>query len=135
MSTGSTRVVRNAVAQQFEIENAPGAVLQFAESAGRLRLIHTEVPPRLRGFGYGSQLARAAFEYARDGHLRVEPDCPFVRAYLARHPEFRPLVDAGHHHSPAEERRIRDAALDETLAASFPASDPLSTDPNPDEDD
>jgi hypothetical protein len=26
---------------------------------------------------------------------------------------------------------IREAALDETLAATFPASDPLSTDPNP----
>lgn len=32
----------------------------------------------------------------------------------------------------AEEREVREAALDETIAASFPASDPLSTDPNPD---
>jgi hypothetical protein len=31
----------------------------------------------------------------------------------------------------AEERRIRDAALDETIEASFPASDPPSTLPNP----
>jgi hypothetical protein len=38
-------------------------------------------------------------------------------------------------HTPEEERRIRDAALDETIAASFPASDPPSTDPNPDDDD
>ena len=30
-----------------------------------------------------------------------------------------------------EERRIREAALDETLAGTFPASDPLSSDPNP----
>ena len=33
--------------------------------------------------------------------------------------------------TPEEERRIRDAALDETLEASFPASDPPSTLPNP----
>lgn len=39
-----------------------------------------------------------------------------------------------HHHSPDEERRIRDAALDETLADSFPASDAPSTIPNPDDD-
>jgi len=38
----------------------------------------------------------------------------------------------GHHHSEAEERRIREAALDETIEASFPASDPPSTNPNPD---
>jgi hypothetical protein len=37
-------------------------------------------------------------------------------------------------HTPEEERRIRDAALDETLAETFPASDPPSTVPNPDND-
>jgi hypothetical protein len=40
-----------------------------------------------------------------------------------------------HEHTPEEERRIREAALDETVAASFPASDPPSTLPNPDEHD
>jgi hypothetical protein len=33
--------------------------------------------------------------------------------------------------TPEEERRIREAALDDTLAATFPASDPPSTLPNP----
>lgn len=51
-----------------------------------------------------------------------------------------PVEDQGmtppdhHQHTPDEERRIRDAALDETLAETFPASDPLSSDPNPDDD-
>ena len=39
-----------------------------------------------------------------------------------------------HHHTPEEERAIREAALDETIEGTFPASDPLSTIPNPDED-
>ena len=39
-----------------------------------------------------------------------------------------------HNHSPEEERRIREAALDETLAETFPASDAPSTLPNPDDD-
>lgn len=39
-----------------------------------------------------------------------------------------------HHHTPEEERRIREAALDETVEATFPASDPPSTIPNPDDD-
>jgi CheY-like chemotaxis protein len=37
-------------------------------------------------------------------------------------------------HTPEEERRIREASLDETIEDTFPASDPLSTDPNPDAD-
>jgi hypothetical protein len=40
-----------------------------------------------------------------------------------------------HHHTPEEERHIREAALDETIAGSFPASDPPSSLPNPDEHD
>jgi hypothetical protein len=40
-----------------------------------------------------------------------------------------------HNHTPEEEHRIREAALDETVAGSFPASDPASSLPNPDEHD
>jgi len=38
-------------------------------------------------------------------------------------------------HTREEERRNREAALDETIEASFPASDPPSTDPNSDDHD
>ena len=40
-----------------------------------------------------------------------------------------------HQHTPEEEREIREAALDQTVEASFPASDPPSTNPNPDDHD
>jgi hypothetical protein len=43
-------------------------------------------------------------------------------------------VEHPHHHTPEEERRIREAALDQTIADTFPASDPPSTLPNPDDD-
>jgi len=36
-----------------------------------------------------------------------------------------------HQHSPDDEQAVREAALDETIEATFPASDPLSTIPNP----
>jgi hypothetical protein len=38
-----------------------------------------------------------------------------------------------HQHSLEEERRIREAALDVTIAQTFPASDPPSSLPNPDD--
>ncbi len=40
-----------------------------------------------------------------------------------------------HQHTPEEEKKIREAALDETLEHTFPASDPPSSLPNPDDDD
>ena len=39
---------------------------------------------------------------------------------------------ASRSHTAECERQRREAALDETIEQSFPASDPLSTDPNPD---
>jgi hypothetical protein len=44
-----------------------------------------------------------------------------------------PSEKQDHQHTPEEERDIREAALDETIEGSFPASDPLSSDPNPDD--
>jgi hypothetical protein len=40
-----------------------------------------------------------------------------------------------HQHTPEEERKIREAALDQTIEATFPASDPPSSNPNPDDHD
>ena len=42
-------------------------------------------------------------------------------------------TDPPHDETPEEERRIREAALDDTIEATFPASDPPSTIPNPDD--
>jgi hypothetical protein len=39
------------------------------------------------------------------------------------------------HQTPEKERQVREAALDETIEASFPASDPPSSVPNPYDDD
>ncbi len=47
--------------------------------------------------------------------------------------EMMPSEPTRHQHTPEEERRIREAALDQTIEASFPASDPPSSNPNPDD--
>ena len=44
-------------------------------------------------------------------------------------------MSADHQHTPDEERQIREAALDDTIEGTFPASDPPSSLPNPDDDD
>jgi hypothetical protein len=44
-------------------------------------------------------------------------------------------VNASAPQTPEEERKAREKALDETLEDSFPASDPMSSDPNPDSSD
>ncbi|HVC19282.1 MAG TPA: GNAT family N-acetyltransferase [Vicinamibacterales bacterium] len=87
-------IEHNEAASRFEARFPEGvALLQYRfDAAGDFVLIHTEVPPSLRGRGLADRLARTALEYARDHRLVVVPLCPFVRAYLDRHPEFTPLV-------------------------------------------
>ena len=57
----------------------------------RLELDHTYVPREFRGGGIASQLTVRALEYARERGCRVVPSCPFVAAYIERHPEYREL--------------------------------------------
>jgi len=56
-----------------------------------LSLIHTEVPPALKGKGLADTLARATLDYARAHALRVKVICPFVAKFIQRHPEYQNL--------------------------------------------
>jgi predicted GNAT family acetyltransferase len=47
------------------------------------------VPPSARGEGVGDALVRAAVAHARSAGLQLIPTCPFVEAWLRRHPQER----------------------------------------------
>jgi predicted GNAT family acetyltransferase len=87
-------VENNEGARRFEARTPEGmAELRYLVRGGdTLVLIHTEVPPALQGRGIAGLLARAALEWARARGLKVVPKCPYVRAFIERHPEFQDLV-------------------------------------------
>ena len=68
------------------------AVLEYQRVGERVVMPHTVVPGPLEGRGIASRLARAALEWAGQENLRVVPLCPFVRAYIQRHPEYAALT-------------------------------------------
>lgn len=87
------RITHNERAQQFEMPVAGGlAVLRYRRSAGQIDLLHTMVPHDDEGRGHATALVQAAFAYARRASLIVVPTCPFVKAYLRRHPDQRDIV-------------------------------------------
>ena len=89
-----TAPIDNAAAHRFEQETEHGtAVLAYTRDDDRLILTHTEVPQADEGEGHGGALVQAAFDHARREGLRVVPVCPFVTAWLERHPDQRDLVD------------------------------------------
>lgn len=86
-------VTHDAATGQFEARTEHGtALLKYVSRGGALDFVHTEVPPAAEGQGIGMSLARAALEHARSQKLRVIPSCPFVKAYIGKHPEYADLV-------------------------------------------
>lgn len=67
-------------------------VIRYRVEPGVVVLVHTEVDEAVEGTGVGSQLVRGALADLRARGLRVVPLCPFVAAYLRRHPEDADLV-------------------------------------------
>ena len=54
-------------------------------------LVHTDVDPAYEGQGLGSVLVKGALDDQRERGVRAVPLCPFVRAYIRRHPEYTPV--------------------------------------------
>ncbi|NUR08395.1 MAG: N-acetyltransferase [Nocardioidaceae bacterium] len=89
-------VVDNPDLHRYEARAPDGTVLGF--SAYRLAgdtvvFTHTEVDPATEGQGVGSRLVRGALDDVRRRGVLMVPRCPFVKAYVERHPEYTDLVD------------------------------------------
>ena len=78
---------------RFEIRTDAGtAVLAYERRGDVLEMMHTEVPEASEGQGYGATLAEAALDFARRDGATVIPSCPFVAAFIERHPDYADLV-------------------------------------------
>jgi uncharacterized protein len=59
---------------------------------GLFTVMHTKIEPAFEGRGIGSQFVAAMLEDIRRRKARVLPMCPFVRAFLEKHPEYADVV-------------------------------------------
>jgi uncharacterized protein len=88
-----TDVVNNHAQHRYEL-NVDGhlAASYYKLSDGVITFVHTDVPPELGGKGVGSKLVKGALDQVRADGLKVIPQCPFVKAYIDKHPEYADLV-------------------------------------------
>ena len=66
----------------------------YREREGRRVFTHTEVDPAFEGQGVGGAIARTALDKARADGVGVVPLCPFIKAWIDRHPDYADLVVA-----------------------------------------
>ncbi|CAA9527506.1 MAG: hypothetical protein AVDCRST_MAG91-2665 [uncultured Sphingomonadaceae bacterium] len=91
--TNGNEVQDNKAESRFEMRVADEtAIAAYENEGGVIRFTHTVVPEALEGQGVGSRLIEAALASARAEGLKVIPQCSFVAAYIARHPESAELA-------------------------------------------
>jgi predicted GNAT family acetyltransferase len=66
--------------------------LDYVVIRDRIALIHTEALSGYQGQGIGALLAQFALDDARRRKLGVIVTCPYVRAYVEKHPESHDIV-------------------------------------------
>ncbi len=88
-----TDVRDNPEKHRFElVVDGYTALAEYRLSPGVVTFTHTEVPKELGGRGIGSKLAKGALDQARVRGLKVVPLCPFIKAWIEKHPEYRDLL-------------------------------------------
>ena len=89
------RVTDNAQEHRFEA-HVDGVLAGFAAYRFRgnhIVFTHTEVDEAFEGQGVGGVLARAALDQVRAaGEHDVVAMCPFIAAWIARHPSYQDLL-------------------------------------------
>jgi predicted GNAT family acetyltransferase len=88
-------VADNPEHHRYEVRAEDGSVLGISayQRDGDVEVFtHTEVDDSLEGEGVGSLLVRGGLDDVRAKGLKVRPLCPFVKAYIDRHPEYADLV-------------------------------------------
>ena len=83
----------NAARSRFELETGGVTVFMNYRLAGNvISLDHTETPVEARGRGLASALAKGVLDNVRGRGLKIVPRCPFVAAYVGKHPQYADLV-------------------------------------------
>lgn len=85
----------NPAHHRFELTVDGHLAATYYELAdGVITFVHTEVPPELGGQGVGSKLVKGALDQVRARGLKVVAQCPFVKAWIDKHPEYADLLKA-----------------------------------------
>jgi predicted GNAT family acetyltransferase len=97
-TTDEISVRNNAAASQYEavLHGKVVGLAAYRLSGNRVIFTHTEVDPELGGRGVGATLAKHALDDVVAAGKTITPRCPFIAAYLRKHPSYAASVDEQH---------------------------------------
>jgi len=77
---------------QLSVDGEVAGYSAYEMRGAAVAFMHTEIHERFAGRGLGLQLVGKALDDVRARGGSVLPYCPFVRSFIARHPEYGNLV-------------------------------------------
>lgn len=88
-------VIKNYEAKRFElIVDGYTAFIDFTQRGEDvIKLIHTESPEELAGRGVAAALVEKTLQYLEDHKFTLYPICPYVFAFIKKHPEWKRIVN------------------------------------------
>ena len=82
----SVQVVHEPARSRFvAVVDGSTAQLTYELAPGRVAMTHTLVPSEIGGRGIAGELTATAVAWAREQQLVIDPQCSYVRDWLARH--------------------------------------------------
>ncbi|MBA3873788.1 MAG: N-acetyltransferase [Anaerolineae bacterium] len=101
LDLSQVEVVHNATQKRFEIQIGDQiAMVKYILGSKEIIFTHTEVPEAFEGQGVASKIAKVAVDYAKAQGLRIRAMCPYVSAWIKRHPEYHSIT-AGYENESA----------------------------------
>ena len=93
MGTTPTVVRRNDAEGRYEIvvDGVVAGFTEFFADGDVLVFPHTLVEPEYEGRGLATALVTGALDDVRARGEKIRATCPFVRSFLAKHPEYHDL--------------------------------------------
>ena len=86
-------VIHNKEKKQFEMQLGDQiAMVKYILGSSEIIFTHTEVPEEFEGHGIASKIAKVAVEYSKAQGMRIRPLCPYMSAYIKRHPEYQSIT-------------------------------------------
>ncbi len=90
----SIEIVNNEKRLRFETPvDDEFAFVDYRWHEGKLVFMHTFVPEAGKGKGIANALAEFVLEYAKTKGLKIIVYCPFIAAYLKKHPAYNVLTN------------------------------------------
>lgn len=96
-------IIDNKEKSRFETEiEGHEAFVEYSMKPNVISLNHTEVDKALAGKGVGSEMIENVLLEVELRGLKVIPECPFIKKYIEKHPEWKSILAEGPKGKPSQ---------------------------------